>query len=303
MRVTAIGTSGGMPTSQYGTSCMYLSLFGEKLLLDCGEGSQQRLMRYDSSPNVDSVYISHFYADHTLGLPGLVQTLEMHERDRPLDVYVPDQRTQRATELIEGAYEWPSYPINIHGYSDDEPTVQTEQYSVRPFSTPYTADSHGLIVQETDRQEFLPEKARALGITPGPKYGKLQNGQAVETDDGETVVPEDVLSEPKPGRKIVYTGDTRPTSDVVDAAAGASLLIYSAMFAEDRSERAESTGHSTAAEAARVASEAGAERLWLTHISPRHEDDEQTLEAQARAEFDGDVAAVRDGRSTELTRE
>ncbi|ERG88024.1 MAG: metal-dependent hydrolase of the beta-lactamase superfamily III [halophilic archaeon J07HX5] len=300
MRITAVGTSGGVPTAQYGTSCVYLNVFGEKLLFDCGEGSQQRLMRYSSSPNVDAVFISHCYADHTLGVPGLVQSLEMNERERPLDIYVPEHRTQRATDLIEGAYEWPSYRIEIHGYNSDEPARRTGDYSVRPFSTPYTEHSHGFCLQETDTREFLVERARALGIDPGPKYGKLQAGQSVTADDGETVAPEDVLSEPTPGRKIVYTGDTRPTAAVVDAASNASLFIYSAMFADEQSERARSTGHSTAAEAGAVASDAGAERLWLTHFSPRHEDDEQRLVAQAEQPFDGEVVAARDGESLEL---
>lgn len=303
MRVTAVGTSGGLPTSQYGTSCVYLRLFGDRILFDCGEGSLQRLMRYDASPNVDAVFISHFYADHTLGLPGLVQALEMNDRDRPLDIYVPDGRTQRAAEMIEGAYEWPNYMINIHGYGTDEPAIRTEEYTVRAFSTPYTEYSHGLIAQEADRQEFLAEEARALGLDPGPKYGRLQNGHAVETDDGTTVEPEDVLSDPKPGRKIVYTSDTRPTAGVTTAAADAALLIYSAMFTDEQAARARSTGHSTATDAAQVASEAGARRLWLTHISPRHEGDEQTLEAEARDAFAGDVVAVRDGDTTEVTRQ
>ena len=300
MRVTAVGTSGGVPTSQYGTSCVYLNLFGDEILFDCGEGSQQRLMRYDSSPNVDAVFISHFHADHTLGVPGLVQALEMNERERPLDIYVSKQRTQRAHRLIEGAYEWPSYPVNIHGYDSNGPAIDTEEYSIQPFATPYTEHSHGFSVREADKREFLVERAQALGIDPGPEYGKLQNGHTVETDDGDIVRPEDVLSAPKPGRKIVYTGDTRPTPDVVDAASNATLLIYSAMFAEEQSERARSTGHSTAADAGQVASRSESKTLWLTHISPRHEDDEQRLESQASEAFQGDVMAVRDGDSTEL---
>jgi ribonuclease Z len=303
MHVTAVGTSGGLPTSRYGTSCIHLQLFGDEILFDCGEGSRQRLMRYDASPNVDAVFVSHFYADHTLGIPGLVQALEMNGRDRPLDIYVPEQRTRRAHEMIDGAYRWPSYTVTVHGYSENEPVRQTDDYTVRAFGTPYTDHSHGFVLQETDRREFIAEKARALGLDPGPKYGKLQNGQPVETDDGTTVEPGDVLSEPRSGRKVVYTGDTRPTAGVVDAASDASLLIYSAMFTEEHAHRARSTGHSTAAEAARVAAESGSERLWLTHISPRHEGDEQTLETQATAVFENDVTAVRDGATTQLTRE
>lgn len=302
MRVTAIGTSGGVPTSQYGTSCVYVRLFGDEILLDCGEGSQQRLLRYESSVDVDTVCISHFYADHTLGLPGLVQALEMNERERPLKIYVPEQRTDRANELIEGAYRWPSYPVEIYGYSDSEPAIETDEYSVQPFSTPYTEHSHGFSITEADKREFLVEQAQARGVEPGPKYGQLQAGQAVETESGETVEPEDVLSDPKPGRKVVYTGDTRPTPSVVDAAADASLLVYSAMFADEQSERARATGHSTATDAGQVASESGTQKLWLTHISPRHEGDEQLLKTQAEAEFGGDVVAVRDGDSIKLTR-
>ncbi|ERG97113.1 ribonuclease Z [Haloquadratum walsbyi] len=301
MQVTAIGTSGGLPTSQYGTSCIYLNLFGDKILFDCGEGSQQRLMKYDSSPNVDAVFISHFHADHTLGLPGLIQALEMDERERPLDIYVPEQRKQRTNDMITGAYEWPSYPVKIHGYDESDPAIQTDNYTIQPFNTPYTEHSHGLSVQETPKREFLVKKAQELGINPGPKYGKLQNGHAIETDDGDTVEPEDVLSEPKPGRKIVYTGDTRPSDAIIDAASDASLLIYSAMFTEALAERARSTGHSTASEAAQVASKSGSQKIWLTHISPRHEGEEQKLKSQANNEFDGEIAVVRDGDVTQIT--
>lgn len=303
MRVTAVGTSGGVPTARYGTSCVHLNLFGDEVLFDCGEGSGQRLMRYDASPDVDAVVVSHFHADHTLGLPGLVQALEMNDRERPLDVHVPDGRTGRAVDTIEGAYGRPSYPVEVHGYADDGPVIETEEYGIRPFATPYTDHSHGLVVEEADRREFLVEEARALGVDPGPKYGRLQEGQAVEADDGTTVEPDDVLSEPVAGRTVVYTGDTRPIPAVVEAASDASLLIYSAMFAEAEAERARSTGHSTAAEAGRVAAEAGSRRLWLTHISPRHEDEEDRLESEAAAAFDGEVVAVRDGDSTTVSRE
>ena len=302
MKITAIGTSGGLPTAQYGTSCVYLRLFGDEILFDCGEGSFQRLLRYDASPHVDTVFVSHFYADHTLGLPGLIQGLEMMDRSRPLDIYVPEGRTQRAAEMIEGAYQWPSYTVNIRGYSAAKPAIQTDEYTLRAVSTPYTEYSHGLIAEETDRREFRPEKARALGLDPGPKYGKLQSGHAVDTSDGRTIEPEEVLSAPKPGRKIVYTSDTTPTADIVDAATDASLLIYSTMFTDEQTERARSTGHSTATDAAQAGAEADSHRLWLTHISPRHEGDEQTLESEAREVFDGDVVAVRDGHTTEISR-
>lgn len=300
MRVTAVGTSGGVPTPQYGTSCLHLNAFGDELLLDCGEGSAQRLMRYDASPDVDAVVLTHFHADHTLGIPGLIQALEMNERERPLDIHVPEGRTERARRLIEGAYGWPSYTVTVRGYDDDDPVRQTDRYSVRAFETPYTEYSHGICVREADKRTFLVERARDLGVDPGPEYGKLQDGQPVETDDGTIVEPDDVLSGPEPGRKIVYTGDTRPTPGVIDAASNATLLIYGAMFDDDRSERARATGHSTAEEAGRVASESESERLWLTHISPRHEGEENRLEAEARESFEGAVTAVRDGDSIAL---
>jgi Metal-dependent hydrolases of the beta-lactamase superfamily III len=301
MRITAVGTSGGLPTAEYGTSCIYIQLFGDEILLDCGEGSRQRLMRYESSLDVDAVFISHFYADHTLGLPGLVQALEMNGREKQLDIYVPTQRTERANDLIEGAYRWPSYPVAIHGYKSGEPAMRTEEYSIQPFETPYTDYSHGFKIEEAEKREFLVERAQELGVEPGPKYGKLQSGESIKTEDGDTVQPEDVLSDPISGRKVVYTGDTRPCDSVVEAATDASLLIYSAMFRNELAERAQSTGHSTAAEAGHVAAESECEKLWLTHISPRHEGDEQTLESQAKTEFQQEVTAVRDGYSTELT--
>lgn len=300
MRVTAIGTSGGVPTAEYGTSGVYLDAFGDRYLFDCGEGSQRRLMRYEASPNVDAVFITHFHADHTLGLPGLIQTLEMNERERPLDVYVPDGRTERATRLIDGAYGRPSYPVDVRGYGADEPIVCTDRYRVRAFETPYTDHSHGLSLTEASERTLLVDRARELGVNPGPKYAALKRGQTVETDDGRTVAPDDVLSEPKPGRKVVYTGDTTPVPAVVDAASGASLLVHNAMFSDAQAERARSTGHSTARQAGRVAAESNSDALWLTHVSPRHEGDERRLRTEAEAEFDGPVTVVRDGDSAEL---
>ncbi|PSP28778.1 ribonuclease Z [Halobacteriales archaeon QH_10_67_22] len=260
MRVTFLGTGGAVPTTQRNTSALAIRREGERFLFDCGEGTQRQMMRFDTGFGVDHVFVTHCHGDHVLGLPGLVQTMDFNGRDDPLAVHAPGGTRSAVADLLSVASTDPAFPVRV------------------------TQNAPGDTV---------------LGIPPGPKYSKLHAGEPVE-HDGRTIEPGEVVGPPRPGRRVVYTGDTRPTEAVVAAADGADLLVHDATFADDWADRARETGHSTAREAATVAREAGAKRLALTHVSTRYAGDPSPLVDQAREVFDGELRLPDDGDHVEV---
>ena len=292
MRVTFLGTSGAIPTTERNPSAIAVNREGDRLLFDCGEGTQRQMMRYGTGFDLDHVFLTHLHGDHVFGLPGLVQTFDFNDRERPLTVHAPAGTTDRVEKLLEAAGDPPSYPLDIRGVTDDGVVLDRAAYEVRAFAVDHRTRAVGYVIDEDDRKgRFDRETAEEdLGIPPGPKYSKLHAGQAIE-HEGETIQPEAVVGPPRPGRRVVYTGDTRPTERTVEVARNADLLIHDGTFGEDHRERARETAHSTAREAAEVAAEADVARLALTHISTRYSGRAELLESQARAVFEAaDVA-------------
>jgi ribonuclease Z len=295
MRVTFLGTSGAVPTTARSTSALLVEREGDRLLFDCGEGTQRQMMRFSTGFGVGHVFLTHLHGDHVLGLPGLVQTFDFNDRDRPLAVHAPAGTRGRVERLLAPTGESPSYPVRVNQVSAGDTALSTDEYEVRVFEVTHRANAVGYALVEDDRKgEFDRQKAEAeLGIPPGPKYSKLHRGEPVE-HDGRTVRPEEVVGPPRPGRRFVYTGDTRPAETTVAAAEGADLLVHDATFAEDDADRARETAHATAREAADVATRAGAKRLALTHVSSRYAGRTDRLEREARAAFEGERAFVAD---------
>lgn len=299
--VTFLGTGGAVPTTQRNTSSVFCRREGERFLFDCGEGTQRQMMRFGTGFGVSHIFVSHLHADHTLGIPGLLQTMDFNERSEALAIHVPSGQQRRIERLVGATGTDPSFPIRIHGVDDGDVALDADEYEIRAFATDHDAPSVGYALVEDDRKgrfdrEYAEEE---LGLSPGPEYSKLHNGEAVE-HDGRTIEPEEVVGPPRPGRTVVYTGDTRPCGSVVAAAADADLLIHDSMFGDDRQDRAEETGHSTAREAAAVANDAGAKRLALTHISSRYAGDASRLADEARHVFDGDLFVADDGQKVEV---
>jgi len=288
MRVTFLGTSGAIPTTERNPSAIAVNREGDRLLFDCGEGTQRQMMRYGTGFDLDHVFLTHLHGDHVFGLPGLVQTFDFNERERPLTVHTPAGTVDRVEQLLDAAGDPPSYPLEVRGVTDDEVVLDRAAYEVRAFAVDHRTRAVGYVLDEDDRKgRFDRETAEEdLGIPPGPKYSKLHAGQAIE-HEGETIQPEAVVGPPRPGRRVVYTGDTRPTERTVEVARNADLLIHDGTFGEDHRERARETAHSTVREAAEVAAEAGVARLALTHISTRYSGRAEMLEGQARAVFEG----------------
>ncbi|MFB6142785.1 MAG: ribonuclease Z [Halorientalis sp.] len=296
MHVTFLGTSGAVPTTARNPSALLVRREGERFLFDVGEGTQRQMMRFSTGFAVSHVFLTHLHGDHVLGLPGLLQTWDFNDREDPLSVHTPAGTRSQVRDLVSVTGTSPSYPVRINEVSPGDVALDRSEFEVRAVETDHRVTAVGYALLEADRKgRFDRETAEEeLGIPPGPKYRKLHAGEPVE-HEGRTVQPEEVVGPPRPGRRFVYTGDTRPTDSVVAAAEDADLLVHDATFADDRRERASQTGHSTAREAAEVAAAAGARRLALTHVSTRYAGQTDRLEAEAREAFEGQAFLPDDG--------
>ena len=295
MKVTFLGTSGAVPTTKRNTSALIVEREGDRLLFDCGEGTQRQMMRYRTGFDIDHVFLTHLHGDHVFGLPGLTQTMDFNDRERPLAVHAPAGTRNRVDRLLSVTGDPPSFPVRIRQISPGDTVLKREEYEVRAFEVDHRTNAVGYaLVEESRPGRFDREKAEhELGIEPGPKYSKLHRGDPIE-HEGETIHPEEVVGPSRPGRRVVYTGDTRPTETTVESARDADLLIHDGSFADEHTTRAKQTAHSTAREAASVAREAGAKRLLLTHISTRYGGRDDHLQREAREVFP-EAFVARDG--------
>jgi ribonuclease Z len=302
LRVTFLGTSGAIPTTERNPAALFVSREGDDLLFDCGEGTQRQMMRYGTGFGVDHLFVTHTHGDHVLGIPGLTQTMDFNERDRPLAVHVPAGERSVAKRLLHATGTDPSFPVRVNEVRAGDVALSGDEYEVRAFDVNHRTNAVGYAVVEDDRKgRFDREKAEEeLGIEPGPEYSRLHRGETVELDDGTVVQPEAVVGDPRPGRKLVYTGDTTPTGSTVDAAADADLLVHDATFTSELADRAEATAHSTAGQAGSIARQAEAKRLALVHISSRYAGDVTDHETEAREAFDGRAWVPNDGETFEV---
>jgi ribonuclease Z len=301
MRVTFLGTSGAVPTTERNPSAILVNREGDRLLFDAAEGTQRQMMRFGTGFTVSDLFVTHLHGDHVLGIPGLVQTWDFNDRDDPLTVYTPRGTGDDIDALVHAAGNQPSFPVHITEVAPGEVAVRREEYEVRAFRTDHETNSLGYALVEDDRKgRFDRERAEELGVPVGPKFQQLHAGTPIELEDGTVVRPEQVVGDPRPGRRFVYTGDTRPSEQVVSVAEDADLLVHDATFANDRVDRARKTAHSTAEQAAEIARRAEAVRLALTHISSRYAGDVSTHLREARDAFDGEVFVPDDGELVEV---
>jgi ribonuclease Z len=258
------GTGGSVPTPRRGLPALLARLDGDRLLFDCGEGTQRQLIRSVGLPDLDAIFLTHHDLDHWLGLVGMLKTFELRERRRPLDVFGP-QGTTRLLGSMGFSYGRLSYPFEVVDLEAGD-ALEFAGYEVRAFNVQHRRLALGYEIAEDERPgRFDPERARAAGVEDVRDFGRLQRGERVRA-----VGPEDVMDPPRRGRRIVITGDTRPCEMVRATAAGADLLVHEATFLDEDAARAAQTGHSTAREAAEVAAEAGVGLLALTHLSMRY---------------------------------
>lgn len=268
LTVTFLGTGGSVPSARRSTASVLITRGGERLLFDCGEGTQRQMQRSLGLVQLDEIYLTHFHADHMLGLPGLLKTYDLTDRERPLTLYGPRGLRDlfKALRPLIGRLGFPVELIEL------EPgrRVGHEGYAIEPFEAAHSVRALGYALVEEERPgRFDPEAARAAGVPEGPAFAALQRGETVDGSSGP-VRPEQVLGPARPGRTVVVTGDTAPSPATVSAAADAELLVHDASFSEEEAQRAAETGHSTVGQAAAVAAEAHVKLLALVHISSRY---------------------------------
>jgi ribonuclease Z len=282
--VVFLGTSASMPTAQRAPAALLVRRGGERLLFDCAEGTQRQLQRSSVGlVDLEEVFLTHFHADHFLGLPGMLKTFALRGRDElPLTVYGPKGIRDLFAALRPFLGRLP-YPLTLVELTPGE-RLERGDYVIEAFAVEHGVSALGYALVEHERPgRFDVAAADALGVPAGRERGVLQAGEPLTLPDGTVVTPDEVLGPARPGRKLALTGDTAPSPHVVQAAHAADVLIHEATFAEDERDRARETMHATAAEAAEVARLAGVRLLALTHVSTRYFGRE--LLDQARAVF------------------
>jgi ribonuclease Z len=300
LRLTFLGTSAAQPTIQRNLTGLAVRRERELFLLDCGEGTQRQMIRYGTGFDVDAIFFTHFHADHYIGAIGFLRTLSMLGREAPLDVYGPRPARRLLDVMLFTGTEKLAFEVRIHEVRPGE-AVRRDGCDLVPFETDHRTPSVGwALVEDARPGRFHPERAEALGVPKGPLFRALQRGGPVTLPDGREVRPEQVVEAPRRGRRVVVTGDTRPCRGAIEAARAADLLVHDSTFGDPEQARAEETMHSTAREAARVAREAGAARLVLTHLSTRYDREFAPLLAQAREEYRGALDVAADGMVIEV---
>jgi ribonuclease Z len=296
--VIPLGTAGAIPTRERHLSAVAVERKGRVLLLDCGEGTQYRLLHANlNRARIDAVFITHLHGDHLYGVPGLAGTVGMLQRSEPMTVVGPvgiarflsaaagvsDQEIPYGLDVVE---------LDVEAIGDEgEVVYETDERIVtaRPLDHRIPAVGYRL-AEKPRRGRFDPDAARALGVTDPRDFGTLHEGEPVTTDDGTVVRPEQVVGPERPGVVLSYCTDTRPCDGSRKLSEGVDLVIHDATFAHDLIDQAIKTGHSTAREAAEIARDAGAHRLLLTHISARYED-ASPLAEEAQTVFTATEAA------------
>jgi ribonuclease Z len=275
-----LGTSGSMPTAQRAPAALLLRRGGERLLFDCAEGTQRQLLRSNVGLiELREIFLTHYHADHYLGLPGMLKTFALRGREVPITVYGPPG-LRDLFEALRRIFGRLTYTVELKELRAGDELIR-EDYRLTTFAVAHGVSAVGYALVEDPRPgRFDVQAADALGVPAGPERGALQRGESVTLLDGQTITPDRVLGSARRGRKVVIAGDGSPSEAVIEAARGADVLVHEATFCEDERDRARETAHSTALEAAGVARAAEARMLALTHLSNRYFGGEVAREAR-----------------------
>ena len=288
LEVFVLGTGGMMPLPGRGLTSLLVRREGELFLFDCGEGTQIGLRRLNLRwKKITSIFISHTHADHVTGLPGILMLSSQVDREEPLYIYGPPKIREFVEAMRRTLEMYINYEIVVREIEGGVTAIQAEEYSIRTHSLLHTKPCLAYSLVENMRPGvFFPEKALSLGVPRGPLWSKLQGGESVRLPDGSMVEPGQVMGSERRGRKLCFATDTIVAPGLADFARQSDLFICEGMFSDDLAETAADKKHLTAAQAARIARDAGVKRLGLIHYSPRYSDRElKALLGEARAIF------------------
>jgi ribonuclease Z len=300
LTVRFLGTSASRPTVGRNVTAITIVREGETLLFDCGEGTQRQMMRYGTSFALSDIFFTHMHADHMLGVIGLFRTLSLQGRTEAMRLFGPRGSAALLRQAIALGSDKQPFPLEINEITPDTP-IARKGYSIVPYPVDHK-DKLALgyaLIEDVRLGRFNPDRARAMGIPEGPAWGKLHKGQAVTLEDGRVFEPSDLVGPSRAGRRVVFTGDSRPCESTMKMAEAADLLIHEATFGDEEQPRAVETGHATAREAAEIAKHANVKQLVLTHLSARYSINPNELAQQAREVFPNSVVA-RDGMEIEV---
>jgi ribonuclease Z len=285
LSIVFLGTGGSWPTIKRNVTSLAVKRGGEIILFDCGEGTQRQFQKSRLSyMQISKIFITHFHGDHFLGLPGLIQTMQLNDRNEPLHVFGPKGLNILISQLISLGYFKANYKIISHEVKGGD-RIDFGDYSIHVLKVKHNVPALGYSIIENLRPGlFDKQKALKLGIPEGPLFSKLQHGKSIKLDEGRIINPNMVLGPPRSGRKIVISGDTKPFDKFIYFAKDADVLIHEATFDTELKDIAENYGHTTALQAAEIAKKAKVKKLYLTHVSPRYLDN-SVLEKEARRIF------------------
>lgn len=286
LEVVFLGTAASVPTVDRALPSVVIKRANEIIMFDCGEGTQRQMIKARVGFHKKmKILVSHMHGDHVLGLPGVLQTMSLLDRSRELEVYGPIgikafiRAIQRTVQFVL------TFPLEIHEIKREDVICDEKEYILKTTRTSHVIPSLGYALIEKPRPgRFDVEKAKAFGVPEGPLWSLLQHGRKVKIPSGKRISPSQVVGASRPGRKVVYSGDTRPADRLVRLATNADLLIHEATLSDELSERAEEDGHSTPSQAAETAKKAHIKRLVLTHVSSRYKATDELLQ-QAKKIF------------------
>ncbi|HSQ48526.1 MAG TPA: ribonuclease Z [Candidatus Deferrimicrobiaceae bacterium] len=292
IRVVFLGTSGSVPTLKRSLPAVVVQCPRDQWMFDCGENVQRQMMQAKVSFHRKmKIFITHLHGDHVLGLPGLLQTMALMDRKEPVQVYAPKGLKEFLLCAKETLNFGLTYPVEINEILSEGIVCDEAEYQVIATKSNHAIASYAYAFVEKPRPgKFYPKKAVALGVPAGELWSKLQRGEQVQATNGKAVKPREVMGPVRPGRKIVYTGDTKPFEKFGKFAEGADIVIHDCTFDNSLTEKADTDGHSTPSQAAAQAKAAKAKKLVLSHISARYPDASLLLE-QAKEVFPNTILA------------
>jgi len=292
LTVVFLGTAGSVPTPKRSLPAIVIKRKGEILMFDCGEGVQRQMILASISFHKKmKIFVTHMHGDHVLGLPGLLQTMSLLNRERKLEIFGPPGIRSFVKAIRQTIQFVLTFPVEVVEVAEKGVVCEEKDYEVHAVWADHVVPSLAYTLLEKPRPgKFYPEKAKELGVPEGPLWSRLQCGKPVKLPNGRIVNPEEVVGPPRRGRKIVYTGDTRPFKELVNFAESADLLIHDATLDDELAEKAFEDGHSTASQAAETAAKAKVKKLILTHVSARYKEVDVLLK-QAKRVFPNVIVA------------